>query len=293
MSVFFIFAKNQDSMIAVIGADGFLGRRMAERLWEMECRILTFGRDLDEFFRFLPSHYQELEWVLYVDRRVPDSTTSLFRMEYVQKLWTLSASYSLPLLYAFHQPTDLFYSDFHSNHFPEWTRRQYRKPPFWYIFKASEVYGPGESSSGELVSRVYAFYQQIKETGELVIPQPKGVDLEVGEARDYLYVQDAVRVFLWFLRHRPVNGVYDLGSGFERTDSAVAHAIFRALKCVPKIRYVAHSSTAMDKIDSPFLPDLRDLRRTGYKKPFFSVEMGLKSSLRKRKVPQIPLDSDC
>lgn len=286
MSVFFIFAANRYMMIVVIGADGFLGSRMVAKLRDTcfkdlisETEIVPFS-ETDEFFQFLPSHYRKVEWVIYCDKRIPNAALSVFRYEFVQKLWTVAAQYSVPLLYAFHQSVELPDSDFNPVRFVVWAGRQYQKPPFWYIFRVGEVYGWKEDIAGERTSRIHTFYYQILTTGEAIIPQSEQYAQDSGVVRDYLYVQDAVRVFLWFVLHRPANGVYDLGSGFERTDLAVVNAIFRALKLPPRIRYERSQPVVPDKLGAPFRPDLKDLRRVGYKKPFFSVENGMKSALR-------------
>ena len=286
-------------MIVVFGSDGFLGGRMVAKLQDaggtdssyrrgiadedsasvLDSKVVPFT-DKDEFFRFLPEHYREVKWVVYCDKRVPNTTLSVFRQEFLQKLWTLAASYSLPLLYAFHQPVESPVSDFHPDRFAQWSGKQYRKPPFWYIFRVGEVYGRQEEMTGERTSRVYKFYRQIADTGEAVLSKlEQGNDGE-GITRDYLYVQDAVRVFYWFMLHRPANGVYDLGSGFARTDMAVVSAIFRALKLQPRIRYSDTSGDMSETLTSSFMPDLRNLRGVGYRKPFLPVEKGVKSSLR-------------
>ena len=299
MSVFFYFCGNTFYMIVVFGSDGFLGNRMVAKL-QASGNVQGFNRggmdteenssfrdtavfsftEKDAFFRFLPEHYREVKWVVYCDKRIPNTTLSVFRREFVQKLWTVAATYALPLLYAFHQPMESPVSDFQPDTFVQWAGKQFRKPPFWYIFRVGEVYGQGEESFGERISRVNLFYRQIAETGEANLPNPEREEEGADATRDYLYVQDAVRVFYWFMLHRPADGVYDLGSGFARTDIAVVNAIFRALKLPPRIRYSDFSANMPDEMKSCFLPDLRNLRGVGYRKPFFSVEKGVKSSLR-------------
>ena len=274
-------------MIVVIGADGFLGMQMLAKLRDAEIRGLTPGfeiatfTDTDDFFRFLPSHFQKVEWVIYCDKRIPNTALSMFRYEFVQKLWTVSARYSIPLLYAFHQYGELTDPNFLPDRFAVWAGRQYQKPPYWYIFRVGEIYGWKEDVAGEYTSRIHTFYRQIQTTGEAILPQSEEKTNNASVARDYLYVQDAVRVFYWFMQHRPTNGVYDLGSGFARTDLAVVNAIFRALKLPPNIRYSHSQSSSSDALSDPFLPDLRNLRHVGYKKTFIPVEKGIKSVLRR------------
>ena len=287
-------------MIVVFGSDGFLGKRMVSKLQDTggvdsSCgcdmdsevgasvgdSVVVPFKDKDDFFRFLPDHYREVEWVVYCDKRMQNAAASVFRLEFLQKLWTLAASYSLPLLYAFHQPMESSVSDFQPDCFEMWSGKQYRKPPFWYIFRVGEVYGRQEDETGERTSRVYEFYRQIVERGEAILPKQELDAGGEGLMRDYLYVQDAVRVFYWFMQHHPANGVYDLGSGFERSDFAVVNAIFRALKLPPRIVYSDSLADNPNAQVTSFLPDLRNLRSVGYKKPFFTVEKGVKSSLRR------------
>lgn len=274
-------------MIVIIGADGFLGSRMVEKLRGVDSQDAVSGTtvvpfsETDDFFRFLSSHYRDVEWVFYCDKRIPNAALSVFRYEFIQKLWTVTAQHSVPLLYAFHQSVEMPDSNFHPDRFVVWAGRQYRKPPFWYIFRVGEVYGSQEDVTGECTSRIFAFYRQIVATGVATLSR---LEQDAGESdvlRDYLYVQDAVRVFYWFMQHRPSNGVYDLGSGFERTDLAVVNAIFRALKRPSRIQYSLSQLFPAEGTTVPFLPDLRNLRRVGYKKPFYTVENGVKSALRR------------
>ena len=78
-------------MIVIIGADGFLGGWVAEKLrdaavWNIfsKAEMVPFS-DTEAFFRFLPAHYREVEWVIYCDKRIPSAALSVFRYEFVQK----------------------------------------------------------------------------------------------------------------------------------------------------------------------------------------------------------------
>jgi ADP-L-glycero-D-manno-heptose 6-epimerase len=99
--------------------------------------------------------------------------------------------------------------------------------------------------------------------------------------RDYVYVQDVVRVLYWFMVHLPGSGVYDVGSGFARTEEAVARAIFHAMKQEPVILYRTEQRESGTGDNPIFQPDLSRLRRTGYKKPFYSIEKGVKSYIQR------------
>lgn len=280
---FFYFCRNPFLMIVIIGADGFLGKCVAAKLREMpwEGKSLLPFHDREAFFDFLPAHYQEVDWIIYCDKRETVEKHNTFRMEYVRQLWSVAASYSVPLVYAFFQPDKDVFTDFKPDVFSTWTGKQYRKPPYWYIFRLGEIYGPNEGESSEKMSRVLQWYREIMETGWVELEGIQRSDDDAALCRDYVYVKDVVRVLYWFMTHQPASDVYDIGSGFARTDLAVVHAIFQALRREPSIEFCENGPKTTSSVDSVFLPDLSKLRRIGYKKDFMPVEKGLKSYVQR------------
>lgn len=281
MSVFFIFAEIHFLMIVIIGADGFLGKCVAAKLREMPWKgrsVMPF-HDREAFFDFLPAHYQEVDWIIYCDKRERVEKNSTFRMEYVQQLWSVAACYTVPLVYAFYQPDKDVFTDFQSEIFATWTGKQYRKPPYWYVFRLGEVYGPNENEDSEEPSRVFKLYRQIIDNKAVVLCGSREVENMI--CRDYVYVKDVGRVLYWFLVHQPASGVYDLGSGFARTELAVTHAIFQALKREPHIEFCGKESEQLLSTDTVFHPELSKLRRIGYKKDFMSIEKGVRSYVQR------------
>jgi ADP-L-glycero-D-manno-heptose 6-epimerase len=270
-------------MIVIIGADGFLGKCVAAKLREMpwEGKSLMPFHDREMFFDFLPVHYQEVDWIIYCDKREKVEKHNTFRMEYVRQLWSVSASYSVPLVYAFFQPDKDVFTDFQPEVFATWTRKQYRKPPYWYIFRLSELYGPNDGGPSEQMSHVLQWYQTIVETGRVELMKKRDSDDDTGFCRDYVYVKDVVRALYWFMTHQPASDVYDIGSGFARTDMAVVHAIYQAMRSEPRIEFCGEEHKSTSSVDSVFMPNLSKLRRIGYKKDFMTVEKGVKSYVQR------------
>lgn len=267
-------------MIVIIGADGFLGKCVAAKLREMPWMgkpVMPF-HDREAFFDFLPSHYQEVDWIIYCDRRERVAEKSSFRMEYVRQLWSVAASYAVPLVYAFFQPDADIFTDFQPDIFAVWTGKQYRKPPYWYVFRLGDVYGPNDGDDSEEPSRVLGCYRQIAEEGRVVLHGEPDVE---ATCRDYVYVKDVMRVLYWFMAHQPESGVYDLGSGFARSEVAVAHAIFRAMKREPQVVFSGKPPKTGSSEESVFRPNLSKLRRVGYKKDFLTLENGVKSYVQR------------
>lgn len=271
-------------MIVIIGADGFLGKCAAAKLREMpwEGKSVMPFHDRVAFFDFLPSHYQDVDWILYCDKREAAERNNHFRMEYVQQLWSVAASYSVSLVYFFFQPDKDIYTDFHPEFFATWAGKQFRKPPYWYIFRLSEVYGPNEGADLDGISSVLQWYRKIVDN-ETIVLETHGDDEQT--CRDYVYVKDVVRVMYWFMLHQPGSGVYDLGSGFARTDLAVIHAISQVLKCKPHIEFCKKESGSLRSADAVFLPNLSKVHHVGYKKAFMPVEKGVKSYVQKYLLP--------
>ena len=95
-----------------------------------------------------------------------------------------------------------------------------------------------------------------------------------------------VRVLYWFAIHRPASGSYELGGGFPRTDTAVVGAISRVLKLSPQVGYEEIGEN-LHPSELPYMVvDLSTLRRIGYKKPFYSLENGVKSYLHRLFLPK-------
>lgn len=145
-------------------------------------------------------------------------------------------------------------------------------------FRYFNVYGPNEQHKGSMASVAFHHHQQLPKTG--VVKLFEGCDgYENGEQRrDFVYVDDVVDVNLWFMDHPEKSGIYNLGTGASQTFNDVAKAVI-AWHGKGKIEYIPFPDHLKGRYQSFTQADISKLREAGYKKPFKTVEEGVKAYL--------------
>ena len=264
-------------MILIVGKYELLAAEIARKFCDMHYEEDVQVRNSIRLLDYIDAHYQEIGMLFYVDKKQTDGSESSSRLEHLQLLWSIAAKHAIPVFFLFFKYKSDYTLDAQLNQYASWIGKQFRQPPFHYIFKMGELYGLEDRASV-----VDDIYRQIVETGAVgILRRQDGEGAFVERQLDYLYVSDVGRVLYWFATHRPASGVYELGCGFPRTDTALVGAISRVLRLSPQICYeeierkFAHGGL-------PFaVADLSNLRRIGYKKPFYTLENGVKSYLHR------------
>ncbi len=142
--------------------------------------------------------------------------------------------------------------------------------------KYFNVFGPHEDHKGAMRSLVNKAYAQVLQTGEITLFKSHRLDYRDGEqTRDFIYVDDAVNVTLFFYDHLEVSGLFNCGTGIARTWIDLAKALFAAMNREPKIRFIDIPAEIRDKYQYHTQADLNKLRHAGYATPFLSVEEGV------------------
>ena len=138
------------------------------------------------------------------------------------------------------------------------------------------VYGAQENHKGRMASIVYQMYHQVKNTG--VIKLFKGSDgYEDGEQlRDFISVDDVVKVNLWAFDNEIQNGIYNCGTGKAHTFNEVAQAVIKALG-TGKIEYIDFPPELKGKYQSFTKADTSNLIRAGYYGGFSDFETSIKN----------------
>lgn len=152
------------------------------------------------------------------------------------------------------------------------------------------VYGPRESHKQRMASVAYHFFHQFRETGVVRLFEGSGGFAAGEQKRDFISVDDVVKVNMWFLENAERSGIFNCGTGASQTfnDVAVAtvNAVRRAqregdalsleqLKSQGIIEYVAFPEGLKEKYQSFTEADLTQLRECGYEEPFSTVEQGV------------------
>lgn len=141
-------------------------------------------------------------------------------------------------------------------------------------FRYFNVYGPREQHKGTMSSVAYHFNQQIKEEGRCLLFEGTDGYANGEQRRDFVYVDDAVSVNLWFLEHAEVGGIYNLGTGRAQTFNDVANAAIR-WHGHGHIEYIPFPEHLKGRYQSFTEADITALRSAGYDSEFKTVEEGV------------------
>jgi ADP-L-glycero-D-manno-heptose 6-epimerase len=105
--------------------------------------------------------------------------------------------------------------------------------------KFFNVFGPNEYHKGDMTSVIFKAFRQIRETGRVRLFKSYRPEYpDGGQMRDFVYVKDCIEVLWWFLNHKEVNGIFNLGTGKARTWNDLIRAVFAALNLPPAIDYI-------------------------------------------------------
>lgn len=150
-------------------------------------------------------------------------------------------------------------------------------PPQWVGLKFFNVYGPNEYHKGSMKSVVAQITPKIMagESAKLFTSHhpdyPDG-----GQLRDFVYVDDCVRVMLWLLDAGAVNGVFNLGTGAARSFADLARSVFAALDQEERIEFIEMPEAIRDRYQYFTQARMDRLRGAGYPDQFTTLEEGVR-----------------
>lgn len=151
------------------------------------------------------------------------------------------------------------------------------------------VYGPKETHKARMASVAFHFFSEYLDSRKVKLFEGSGGFAPGEQRRDFVSVDDAVNVNLWFLEHSEKSGIFNCGTGASQTfnDVAVAtvNAVRRArgepalslhdMKAQGIVEYVSFPEGLKEKYQSFTEADLTQLRAAGYDSPFLTVEQGV------------------
>jgi len=137
------------------------------------------------------------------------------------------------------------------------------------------VYGPREQHKGGMASVAFHLHNQIR-AGADSVKLFEGTDgYGNGEqVRDFVHVEDTVKVKLWLLDHPQVSGIFNVGTGRAQSFNDVARAVIKH-HGRGRIEYIPFPDHLKGRYQSYTQADISSLRSAGYIEPFMSVEEGV------------------
>ncbi|HQV97289.1 MAG TPA: ADP-glyceromanno-heptose 6-epimerase [Saprospiraceae bacterium] len=260
----------------------------------------------DIFLDWFEKTSQRVDFVIHLGART-DTTlidTQVFdelNVNYSKRIWNVCALRQIPLIYASSAATygngDLGFSDDHdtieklqplnpygdSKHqFDLWALKQEQKPPFWIGCKFFNVYGPNEYHKARMASVVFHTFRQIKNTGKMQLFKSHKAGFADGfQSRDFIYVKDVLNMILYFMQNQQCeSGIYNFGTGLARTFLDLAKGTFAAMDLSPEISFIDTPEDIRETYQYFTEADMSKLKKTGYAKPFTTLEDGVKEYVR-------------
>lgn len=137
------------------------------------------------------------------------------------------------------------------------------------------VYGPNESHKGQMASVAYHLHQQLKEGNDVKLFEGSGGFGPGEQRRDFIYVDDVVKVNLWFMNNPDVSGIFNVGTGKSQTFNEVAKAVIE-WHGKGSITYIPFPKELIDSYQSFTEANIDRLRQAGYQEDFLDVQSGIK-----------------
>jgi ADP-L-glycero-D-manno-heptose 6-epimerase len=132
-------------------------------------------------------------------------------------------------------------------------------------FRYFNVYGPREQHKGRMASVAFHFFNQYRADGKVKLFEGCDGYPNGEQRRDFVSIEDVVRVNLWFLDH-PVNAC--------RAAEGQPALTLEQMQAQGLVSYIAFPEALKGKYQSYTEADISALRGAGYDVPFYSVEEG-------------------
>jgi ADP-L-glycero-D-manno-heptose 6-epimerase len=153
-------------------------------------------------------------------------------------------------------------------------------------FRYFNVYGPREQHKQRMASVAWQLQRQYRAEGRVRLFEGAGGYAAGEQRRDFVSVDDVVKVNLDFLDHPARSGIFNLGTGKAATFNAVAVATINACRAATgapaltleelvaagTITYIPFPPALAGKYQSFTEADLTRLRTAGYRAPMQPIE---------------------
>lgn len=230
-------------------------------------------------------------------------------LNYSKTLWNAAIRCGIPLIYAssaaVYGDGEWGYSDANQHlaklqplnpygqsklDFDRWVSEQNEAPPHWFGYRFFNVYGYGEHHKGRMASVVWHGYHQIQATGQIKLFRSYREQFADGEQeRDFISVNDVVRV-LWYSFQQPfASGIYNLGTGQARSFLDLARGLFQSLNREPNMEFIDMPMALRDRYQYHTQADMsRFLEASSFPFAFQSLEDGIAAYVERLNMEKTP-----
>ncbi len=151
--------------------------------------------------------------------------------------------------------------------------RHEKLPPQWAGLKFFNVFGPNEYHKGAMMSVLARRFEDVKAGRPVQLFKSHRTGIADGDQRrDFVYVDDVVRVMVWLLATPKVSGIFNVGTGKARSFRDLMLAAYAALGKSANIQYVDMPEEIRSSYQYFTEGNVDRLRRAGYNGGFTALE---------------------
>ena len=174
--------------------------------------------------------------------------------------------------------------------FDQIVRRRWQKRSEQVVgLRYFNVYGSREAHKGRMASVAYHFFNQYRAEGRVKLFEGSDGYPNGGQLRDFVSIEDVVKVNMYFLDNPQQSGIFNLGTGNAQSFNDVAVATINTLRKAESkpvlslaemqqqglISYIPFPEQLRGKYQSFTQADISALRSSGYPDDFLTVEEGV------------------
>jgi ADP-L-glycero-D-manno-heptose 6-epimerase len=174
--------------------------------------------------------------------------------------------------------------------FDQIVRRRWQKRSAQVVgMRYFNVYGSREAHKGRMASVAYHFFNQYRAEGRVKLFEGSDGYADGGQSRDFVSIEDVVKVNMYFLDNPQKSGIFNLGTGQAQSFNEVAVAAINTLRKAESkpalslvemqqqglISYIPFPEQLRGKYQSYTQADISALRGSGYPGDFLNVEEGV------------------
>ncbi len=146
-------------------------------------------------------------------------------------------------------------------------------PPQWVGLKFFNVFGPNEYHKGTMMSVLARRFDDVKAGRPVTLFKSHREGIADGDQRrDFIYVDDVVRVMMWLLATPHVSGLFNVGTGRARSFKDLIVSAYVALGASPSIEYVDMPEQIRNSYQYFTESKVDRLRHAGYNGGFTTLE---------------------
>jgi ADP-L-glycero-D-manno-heptose 6-epimerase len=146
-------------------------------------------------------------------------------------------------------------------------------PPQWAGLKFFNVFGPNEYHKGTMMSVLARRFDDVASGRPVQLFKSHREGIADGEQlRDFIYVDDVVRVMIWLLAKPSTSGIFNVGTGVARSFRDLMLAAYAAIGSTPRIEYVDMPAQIRDSYQYFTQAKTDRLLAAGYNGGFTALE---------------------